>query len=231
MKFFVKRWQVLVPDVWLRDDLRFVSGKAFRLHPLRKRLRLLHNEGHGSRRAGVHAARDAGLPGGIIQKVRAEIALLRNLLLLVPPDRAVGAEVRDVFSLAALEVEDHDTVLADAHEIAPLGAWRVFALQTGLWQEGRVDTVVLPALMPEDIHPALAVPRHRRLVRGPVVLGVFILAGHEAVVAVVALGHVDDHVFLFHRPTFRSTSRPAPGNALWSCRWRTSTACVTASEG
>ena len=103
-------------------------------------------------------------------------------------------------SPAAFEVEDHDAVPADADEVAPLGARRVLALQAGLGKKGRVDAVVLPALVPEDIHPTMAVPRHGRLVRGPVVLGVFILAGQKAIVAVVALGHVDDHVSLFHRP-------------------------------
>ena len=123
-----------------------------------------------------------------------------QLLLFVPVDGAVGAGVDDLrVALGLLRVDHHDAVFAGVDgAVGAVDARRVLAVLARHRQVGHVVAGVLAALAAQDVHPAMAVAGLGGRVAGPVVVDELVLVGHKAVVAVVALGHVDDLIPLLH---------------------------------
>jgi hypothetical protein len=106
-------------------------------------------------------------------------------------------------ALCLFRIDDHDAIAALGH--GPLRrrlhAWRVIAVIAHGRHVGDVDHRRLPAFLLQDVDPLVTVLGHRRRIAGPFVAGIFVHGGKRAQIAIGALGHVDDHVPLFHRGT------------------------------
>ena len=132
-----------------------------------------------------------------------------HLRLIVPPDGAVGAGAENVLPPLGLFGIDEDNailspvdgpIFCEARGIIAVHAWH-----------GQIDHVhhrVLPPFLALDIDPPVPMPRLSNRVRQKVVLAELVLAGQEAVVAVMTLGYIDDQTPLAHAipPSSFSTS-------------------------
>src|SRR5262249_9102235 len=83
-------------------------------------------------------------------------------------------------------------------------ARRVVAVIAHGWHIGDVDHRRLPALLLQDVDPAVPMLWHGLGIAGPFVADILVHRGKRAQIAVGALGDVGDHVPFFHRATFRS---------------------------
>ena len=134
----------------------------------------------------------------IEQQMRTAGAFLRQLKLLVPEDRAVGAGLRDLLLAGGLlRVDDHEAVLP-AVDRAVFRRGHAGGVPTVIAQPGDVvDAHLGDGALDVIRHPAPELPRQGLGlgVGGPVVLRVLVLAGQLAVIAAGALGHVDHERF------------------------------------
>jgi hypothetical protein len=72
-------------------------------------------------------------------------------------------------------------------------------MHTESGQVGDVYDGMLPALLAQDIHPAVAMAWLRRRISWPIIIHVLILARKKTIVTIFAPCHIDDHISLFHR--------------------------------
>ena len=205
--------QVAVIDARLGGELGPHHFEALVARHPRHLVVLDADRAHGAGRARLVAAR---LLPALVEQVRVERPDLRHLVLLVPPDVAVGAGVDQVLApLRLVGIDEDDAVVAFLDRAAALGhAGRVVAVVAHGGNVGDVDHRHLPALLLQDVDPLVAVPRHRLGVARPVVADIFVHGRERAQVAIGALGDVDDHVPFFHyRTRNRSCCRRSPA---WS---------------
>src|SRR5665647_84197 len=163
--------------------------------------------------AGVDAPR---LGPAVVQKVRAERALLGDVQRVVEVDHVlVGARLEaELIAAALVGVDDHGPVVAlvDRLDVASGDARRLVAVLADAVHVRDIDLGHLAAHVVVDPVPEL--PRvGLRLGDGrPVVADVLVLAGHLAVVAAVADVQIDDEDLAHHSPPQMQASRPGPAH-------------------
>ncbi len=111
--------QVAVVDARLRAELGLHHLEAFLARHPRHLVVLDLDRAHRAGRAGLLAAR---LLPALVDQMGVERPELRHLMLLVPPDVAVGAGVDEVLAaLGLLRIDDDDAVVALLDRVAALG--------------------------------------------------------------------------------------------------------------
>ena len=155
---------------------------------------LFFAEGDGPGGTGLGAA---GLGPALVEEVRAERALLRDLEVLVEVDDAlVGTALHAVVAaFADLGIDHHRPIRALVDGLLGTGghARRVVAVLADGVLVGHLDLGYLSAHPVDDPVPELSGERLRFGDGRPVVAAVLVLAGDLAVVAAVALRDVYDH--------------------------------------
>src|SRR4029077_20987849 len=138
--------QVAVIDARLGAELGLYPFEIFLARHARHLLVLDLDGAHGAGRAGLLAA---GLLPALVEQMGVKRPGLRQLLLLVPPDVAVGAGIDDLLLALGLDrIDDDDAVLAlpDGALRCRLDAGRVVAVIAHGRNVGDVDHRDLPAL-------------------------------------------------------------------------------------
>src|SRR5262249_21711796 len=158
----------------------------------------------------------ARLLPALVDEVRIERPVLRNLQLLVPPDVAIGTGVDELFLARSLGGIDDDDAVGALGDRAVLRRHHAGCLVAVIAQHpytGDVDHRRLAALLLQDVDPAVAMARHRRRVSGKYVADIFVHGRERAQLAVRALRNVDDQVPFAHgRTPFPS---PSSGRVGW----------------
>src|SRR5271166_1449405 len=142
----------------------------------------------------------AGLAPSLIQQVRVEDPGLRDLMLLIPDDRPIGAGVDDVLAAPGLHrIDNDDAVIAFADRVAGVAnAGRVVAVIAHHGQIGGLDHGRAALHATQDADWALADRGGRRRIAWEVVADVFVSLRDDAVIAILAAADVDDQVPLAH---------------------------------
>src|SRR5271166_7160363 len=173
-----------------------------RLEPFPRRLFLhggvleLHRLEHG-RWAGLLAA---GLTPSLIEQMGVEDPGLRDLLLLIPDDRPIGAGPDNVLAALGLHwIDDDDAVIAFADGVAGVAnAGRIVAVIAHHRQIGGLDHGRAALDAAQDADRAVPDGGGRRRIAGEVVADMFVPLRDDAVIAVLAAPDVDDQVPLAH---------------------------------
>ena len=195
---------VLVVDPRAGFPLRKQDHQLFGLG---KRRHLLVAALDGFQRAGWARLFRPRAGPALIEQMGIEDPLLRKLQLFVPVDRAIGAGSDDLLlPLCLYRIDDNDAVgpLVDSAVAAGGDAGRIVAVIAHHGEVMHVGHRIFSALAAHDVDPLVSVQRLGRGVAGEVVSNVLVLGGQEAVAAILAFGHVDDHVPLRHHlPSLR----------------------------
>src|SRR5271166_4031854 len=142
----------------------------------------------------------AGLTPSLIEEVGVEDPGLRDLMLLIPNDRPIGAGADDVLAAPGLHrIDNDDAVIAFADRVAGVAnAGRVVAVIAHHRQIGGLHHRRAALHPAKDADRALADGRRRRRIAGEVVADMLVPLRDDAVVAVLAAADVYDQVPLAH---------------------------------
>src|SRR5208337_531428 len=142
----------------------------------------------------------AGLTPSLIEEVGVEDPGLRDLMLLIPDDRPIGAGADDVLAAPGLHgIDDDDAVVAFADGVAGVAnAGRVVAVIAHHRQIGGLHHRRAALHPAKDADRAVADGGGRRRIAGEGVADMLVPLRDDAVVTVLAAADVDDQVPLAH---------------------------------
>jgi hypothetical protein len=149
----------------------------------------------------MHAAGKPALPAPAVENMGAHSAFLRNADFLIPINSVVRAGVhKRLIPQRRPNINKHNPILPPTNTFGvSLYTSGVSAMPANQRQISNIDPGVLPALLAQNIHPAMPMARLGMSDRQPLIINMLIQASHKAIITIMAKTNITNYIVLFHR--------------------------------